>query len=248
MFAKLDGEKRGDEGTKELLISLVHDASANHPRSRQKAIGPSEIGEPCARKLGYKFLEVPKTNDSTDPWASFVGTAVHAKLEEVVVGWGERNQSERFLVEQIVYLPGTSIKGSCDLFDTETGTVIDYKIIGVGPMREYKRNIPEYYRVQVQLYGLGLESAGHKVENVAIAFFPRSGFLTDLFVHTEKYDPEIARAALARLGKVESAAEILGDASKLPAQPSRRCTFCPFYDPTVTEATAKSCPGELQNL
>jgi hypothetical protein len=66
------------------LTGAVRAYSANRPRSLQRRIGPSEVGSPCTRRLGYKLAGVEPVNTSGgDPWASFVGTATHAELEQV---------------------------------------------------------------------------------------------------------------------------------------------------------------------
>jgi hypothetical protein len=64
------------------LTGAVRAYSANRPRSLQRRIGPSEVGSPCTRSLGYKLAGVePVNTGGGDPWASFVGTATHAELE-----------------------------------------------------------------------------------------------------------------------------------------------------------------------
>jgi hypothetical protein len=63
-----------------------------HERNSQVEIGPSGMGTPCNRKLGYRLMETPPLHsidpDETDPelivsaanWRPFVGTCVHLQL------------------------------------------------------------------------------------------------------------------------------------------------------------------------
>ena len=44
------------------IRSVVNNRSANAPRSQQRAIGLSEVGEVCVRKTSYKILDWEKTN------------------------------------------------------------------------------------------------------------------------------------------------------------------------------------------
>ena len=44
----------------ERVGGLIVDAANNAPRSLQKRIGPSEVGDPCERKLSYKLLDWPE--------------------------------------------------------------------------------------------------------------------------------------------------------------------------------------------
>jgi hypothetical protein len=38
------------------LLAVIRRAMAEHPRSLQVKIGPSEVDHPCARRIGYKLL------------------------------------------------------------------------------------------------------------------------------------------------------------------------------------------------
>src|SRR6202012_5267972 len=56
------------------------------PRNVQRHLGPSELGHLCDRQLVGKMAGVSlgsgNSNHMHDPWASIVGTAIHAFLEE----------------------------------------------------------------------------------------------------------------------------------------------------------------------
>jgi len=68
---------------KQAVYDVIRGAIANHPRSLQKRIGPSEIGTPCDRRIGYKLLG-QEENPRGDAWKPTVGTAVHGWLEKAL--------------------------------------------------------------------------------------------------------------------------------------------------------------------
>lgn len=122
------------------VYGMIRHAIAHHPRSLQKRIGPSEVGTPCDRRIGYKLLGQPE-NERGDAWKPTVGIAVHAWLEkaaedanlaQVISAGGliEDHQLE-WVTEQSVtvgYLhDGTAITGSADLYHRPTATIIDHK-------------------------------------------------------------------------------------------------------------------------
>lgn len=122
--------------TEAAYLAVIHDAILNHPRSLQTAIGPSEIGTPCDRKIAYKLLRHPE-RPQPPAWLPTIGTGVHSWLEdafdqgayrELLASGGDQ---ERWLTETRVtvgYIPGMGfLEGSCDLYDRYTGTVVDHK-------------------------------------------------------------------------------------------------------------------------
>jgi hypothetical protein len=230
------------------LQTVIKDAAANAPRSRQVAIGPSEVGQECTRRLAYKVLDWPTVNTDSDPLPSWVGTGAHAMNAEAFERANEREPG-RWLVEQRVQVaPG--LAGSCDLYDTRTETVIDHKFVGTGSMRKYKTGGPStVYRVQTHLYALGIENAGRTPKRVAIAFFPRGGLLSGLHVWTEPYDRQLALDAVARLETIKLAVISLDPEATpanwayLPTSPGHGCEYCPWYLPGSTDL-ARGCPSD----
>ncbi|WP_232524345.1 hypothetical protein [Nocardiopsis gilva] len=91
-------EPDSNEGIKRTLTDVIMAASANAPRSRQRRIGPSEVGDPCPRRLAYKLLDWPTVNDGGDPWPSIVGTATHAWLADALLLHNDKEPG-RFLIE-----------------------------------------------------------------------------------------------------------------------------------------------------
>lgn len=213
----------------------IWQTAANNPRSLQRAIGPSEVGTPCVRRIGYKLVGTPATNQA-DTWLATIGTAVHAWLAETF-------NTDRFLVEHRVQVT-EGLAGSIDLFDKQTKTVIDWKVVGDTSLKRYKANGPgEQYRTQAHLYGVGLTNAGYEVEQVAIAFLPRGGSLRAMHLWSEPFNPQIAWEAINRLQLARASIESAGaDALGLLPATESHCHFCPFFLPGSTEVRT-GCPG-----
>jgi hypothetical protein len=233
------------------VIGVIKHASTNHPRSQQTAIGPSEIGTPCLRRLAYKLMDWdPKPNHDTDPWASIVGTSVHGWLEKTFTRYNPAlpDGRPRYVLEKRVHAD-PRLAGSSDLLDRAINTVIDWKVPGATAMTRYRQKQdpgPEY-RVQGHTYGLGFTNAGEHVTDIAIVFLPRAGTLDGLFVWTEPFQPQIALNALARRDNVIAALAGLDPESNpsawamFPATEAY-CTYCPWYLPRSTDLS-KGCPG-----
>lgn len=206
------------------LRGEIVDAIVNHPRSLQTRIGPSELGDPCDRAILNKLAGSPEP-DRGPAWKPTVGTAIHAWLEDVL-GRSLVNHTTgtdgcqfpcdgpttpgrhrpRWLLEQRVTVGtvgGVDITGSCDLFDTVTGVVVDWKTKGRRTLQQHKKNGPgKTYRRQAHLYGRGWELAGHRVTAVMDVFLPRDGELADAFVWSEPYDQQIAIDTVARADRL----------------------------------------------
>lgn len=223
------------------LTGAVRSFSANRPRSLQRRIGPSEVGSPCTRRLGYKLAGVEPVNTTGgDPWASFVGTATHGELEQVfkpMTGWATE---VRITVDDELELAG-----SCDLIRLTDGvTVIDHKVVGATTMKAARTKGPaDYYKTQIALYGLGLVRAGVPVEWTAIAYWPRSGMLKDLYVWLTRWDQDAADRALERYALLRQIVAA-GGRSVLPQldAAAHYCDSCDFYRPGSEDLTV-ACGG-----
>lgn len=228
-----------------LVVTALREWSAASPRSKQKSIGASEAGTPCTRRLAYRMLDVERTNVDTDPYPSMVGTAFHVTLAEVFAhpAW-----QGRFLVEQRVEIrPG--MPSTLDLYDTTTGDLVDWKILGATGLKNIKDDGPgPEYRIQQHLYGLGLKrSHGITPARVNLVCFPRGGMLSGLHVWSEPWDEQAALAALERLDSIVVALAQL----KVEAKPEHwqylptadaHCSWCPFFLPH-SDNLARGCPG-----
>lgn len=232
------------------IVGVIEAAILGAPRSHQRKVGPSEIGHPCDRRLGYRLLGVPKTNDRAG-WRPTVGTAVHAWLADTFVDANEKWRQQtgetgtRWLVEMRVDV-GDDVTGSCDLYDRATATLIDWKIVATTTLRSAKASGPsQQYRTQAHLYGRGWTRRGMPVERVGIYYLPSSGELSEGHLWTEAYDETVATAALERLARISALVEAFGEKALtvLPCNVDEAtCRYCPWFLPAATDLT-EACPG-----
>ena len=228
------------------IKAVIHNRSANAPRSQQKRIGLSEVGEACVKKSAYKLLDWDKTNTNTDPWASISGTAIHTWLADAFEG----NPSQ-YLVEYKVVVNG-ELSGTADLFDIENKMVIDHKCVGATSMKSRKRDgMTHQQRVQINLYGLGIENelGVGSVEKVALAFYPLGGRLDGLHTIVEPYNRQLALDAIQRLEDPQVLLWQLDPEGNpknwdlIPKTPARACSYCPWFLPFSKDGS-KGCSGE----
>lgn len=248
-FKRSDSRSPQAHPIADTIRAAVIDADRYAPRSLQVALGPSEVGEPCARRMAYRLLDEPRVNTDSDPWAAIVGTAVHAWLADAFTAANQRLGRIRYLVEQRLEIVA-GLGGSCDLYDADIATVIDHKVVGTTSMSKYKKEgPPDQYRAQAHLYGKGYANLGLPVKEVALAFYPRGGMLSGLHVWSEPFDPAIADTALQRMWTITETVAALDVEhaperyALIPSEPGHRCTWCPWFKPgTPVGAT---CPGHL---
>jgi hypothetical protein len=249
------GNDEYSQALAERIGQFIIDADTNSARSKQRAIGPSEVGEPCERQLTYKVLDWPETNTDRDPIASIIGTGFHLwmaeKFEARQVDLGDGRP--RYRIEERVTVRDSPIEtarltGSSDLFDRLARLNWDWKLVGQSSHDKYRRQGPgEKYRIQAHLYGLGQENAGEAPDRVVVAFVARYHQLK-VHVWSEPYDRTVAEAALARLDRIRDRAQVLEldlhpdrwDQIPIPVKPN--CRFCPFLKPGSTDLST-GCPG-----
>ena len=239
---------------KKQIIDIVKWADRNSSRSLQKTIGPSEIGDTCDRRIGYRIAEVPEVNDNFDPWAAIVGTSIHSWLDDAFRAWIKGQGQTQWLTETRLPISGI-IKGRSDLFNVDEACVIDHKGAGPSVMKKVLKSGPgPGYVVQIQLYGYGYEQLGYTVKKVALAFYPRAGWLRDMYVWTADYDRDVALTALARVSRIAQEVinlDVLNESNthrweQIQASPSDSCGFCPWYVPDrdlEVGANDTGCPG-----
>lgn len=249
-----------DELKLELLDIVAHDIDTT-PRNLQKEIGPSAVGSPCARKVGYGLLQIPKLNPIAEPnWKAYVGQGVHLNLEGAMDRYNLANavsigHAERFYVEtelQVGEIAGVPLRGHCDAYDRVTATVIDWKTCGPSMLKHYKAS-PDpgsTYRSQAHLYGRGWSLyMGLPVDRVMLVFFPRQGELRDAHVWHEPYDEGVAIEALDRATAITTTLRALGPEAGLYVLPAVEdyCSHCDWFFPggSPTGSLLGGCPGQL---
>ncbi len=235
---------------REDVIEVVRWADANRSRSKQVALGCSEVGHQCDRRLAYRIAGVDPGGYSNDPWPAVVGTAVHAWMEEAVKLFQEAHGLDHWVTEMEV-LPSPIVKGHTDLYDARRKLVLDWKFPSPDNLRKMRDDgVPEQYKIQVMLYGLGHVNAGREVERVGIVGLGRQGWLKDMLVVTMPFDISVATQALDRIyaiGKTLMDADDLTDPKlwqSIPAMPTRLCSWCPWHVREKKIADEKGCPGK----
>jgi hypothetical protein len=217
------------------LIDMIMTRHRATPRHLQVELGPSEIGHPCTRHLAYALTDETRCNPQWDPLPSIIGVATHTWLHTAAMLANTILQRERWLAETKVYVTDW-LSGSCDLFDTDTGTVIDWKVPGDNQFGILRGHMNPVYRIQVHLYGKGFVNLGHDVRTVAIMLLPRGGSLSSSHLWSEPYDPALAERALTRRLMISAAIETFD----LKNHPERyewfekegyQCVFCPWFSP-----------------
>lgn len=211
---------------KELVKALV-DYDNNRARSKQTAIGVSQLGG-CRRQVWHKLQGDPETN-TTLRLPAILGTAIHAAIEKVV-------EADDVLIEHRVEIDGFP-PATIDYFDIAKGEVIDWKTI---TLKNVDWFVTKQKRWQVQVYGYLMTLDGYDVKTVTLIGIPRDGTENDIIVHSEPFDANVALEALAWLEDVKASTEA-------PAPERDAASFCknycPFYG-SVCNGIGKELSGE----
>lgn len=234
-----------ETGLRAEIIRNIREFATNAPRNLQRAVGPSEVGTPCARQLAYKMTPtIERTRDLHDPWPSILGTATHAWLADCFTHANNLARAAGlpapWHLERRLDV-GFGLRGSGDCFHEPTGTVIDWKILGETMYRKYTTDeMSPTYRTQAHCYGLGYVRLGYRVTRVAIAIFGRSKRLSDLHIWSEPFDIEIALRALQRMRQVQELVQHGVHPLRVPATPGGACFYCEYRG----SAEEGLCPGK----
>lgn len=236
------------------LRSAVSRYAARLPRTLQRHLGPSEVGHPCDRQVVGKMAGVSfgtaSGNHLHDPWASFVGTAIHAMLEDVFK-WDTaapdpaKSDSENGLhpgrwepERRVTPDPQAASPhpGTADLYDWKHRAVVDHKCQSEGVRDKLKRSgPPAHYFFQMMLYAFGYMWEGFKVERVVLVSWPRTkSSMDDIYVYEHVITDQDIKDTLALLEKTEvreklAALIINGELNlfDIPATPSDDdCQYC----------------------
>lgn len=236
------------------LIELIRWADRTSARSTQVAIGPSEIGTSCDRRLGYRLANAKTINRFSDPWPAIVGTAMHDWLQRCLERDNANRRAKglpaRWITEHRVQIDPLVV-GKTDAYDTTTCTVVDWKSMGDTARRRLEEQGPsEGYIKQIQMYGLGFYRAGYRVDRVALMFLPRAGKLKDARYYEWPFDPAVAQQAIARMYAVGSQVITLRQRGgteeiwdRVAADPTQLCGWCPYFSRGADQATSQGCPG-----
>lgn len=206
------------------VAKMLVDFDSRRPRSTQVEVGPSSVGG-CHRRLWHELAGTEPTNEG-DKLGAILGTFIHTGFETAIRAtdpWGEQFELE-------VEVEAGGLKGHVDCYDKINQRVIDWKTIKKGSARYFgKTNRQQMW--QIHLYGWLLTQNGYTVKEVALAGIPRDGKMSDILVHIEPYNPEIAEEALFHLNAVK---ELVVEGTKpFPEKPITFCAdYCPFYDPS----------------
>lgn len=230
---------------------VIETAMATQPRSLQKRIGPSEIGDPCNRAIIHKLAGDTEPDTGRVPWEAYVGTAVHAQLADAFDA-ADRARDQaivRWCVEQRVTV-GTIgdalITGSCDLFDQVNGEVFDHKVLSNARVAALAKGPDQRYLTQLMLYGLGWENAGHQVNTVHLCLLPRSGAWSKRAMWTAPYDRQVALGALERANQLDGLRLALGSDQAAALYPPCDSPFCGWC--LVDQAAARAARAAGDNL
>lgn len=230
------------------ITDVIRWTDNNSARSQQAAIGPSELGTACDRKIAYRMAGVAEVNQWMDPLPAIVGTSVHQWLEKAVNRFQAIHHMDRWETE-ITIQPDPLVTGHCDLYDRDKAMVLDFKTVSPTKLKEWKRKgPPAHYIDQVNLYAKGLLLTGRKVTKVALMAIPRSGWLREIQTWVGDYDPGRAQSALDRMYAIgnkliEMGSEIVFE--QIEGTPGPECSYCPWYRGGEGEAVLSGCSGNV---
>jgi hypothetical protein len=233
------------------LSAALIDYDLSRDRSQQVSVGPSEVGVVCDRRLGYALRNAVRLPDGRVKWAPLLGTAMHALIADALKTANEHAGRARWITEQRVQ-PDTNLFGSCDAYDTDTDTVIDWKVVGQSTIDKARTRGPgAQYETQIHVYGRGWQRLGYDPRWVRIVFLPRwSHTIDDAYEWTAPYSRRRAEQALTRVRNVDALLSELDVTAhperwaQVPATPtSEACKWCPYYRPARLAIDTDGCSG-----
>lgn len=211
-----------------LVVSAYSAQSMNSARTQQakaNILGPSDLGG-CRAKMAHMFMDSPRTERETPPWAAFVGTWVGEGLEKAFVA---ARPAARAQVRIEVDLPsGRHTQGNVDLLDPELG-VLDFK--SVDGLAGIKHDGPPFkHLAQVMCYLLGAAQQGLLPEGARwnLVYVDRSGKETEPHVVSGWLDMRVIEEMEDRISEAEHAALFRTEPPR--DEPAQLCArFCEFF-------------------
>lgn len=223
----------------ELVRDIIRTHDRGRPRSKQTAIGPSDLSSQCDRKLIYQILGTPQVTQSDVSLQAYIGTALHAQMEAALKG------NPDWLTEQKVGVKLSktlTIAGHLDAYHKPSKTIVDWKSVGPSALAKYRRATPDNYRTQISVYGLLAVLSGRmSVENTAVVFIPRNGDMADIHVDCHPWDQDRADNAIRRLEALHAAAAA-GPVVLPLVGTADDCRFCGWWLPG-SDRPQVGCPG-----
>lgn len=110
--------------TADMVRSLIAGEDRERPRSKQRAVGPSDLSSPCSRKLMYQILNVDRVVADEVNLAAWVGTGIHAQMERAVKRHDDWEAEQKVGVE---VAKGIRLFGTLDAYHKPSHTIVDWK-------------------------------------------------------------------------------------------------------------------------
>ena len=221
------------EKTNDFLYRFLTEALTaqdnNRSRSKQVAIGPSQLGG-CRRQVYYQLTGKEELN-KPEKLPAILGTFIHAGIAEAIKR--EDPFGDNLLIEQEIDAFG--MPAHTDLYIKDKQLVVDWKTTTKASLRYFPSDQQVW---QAQVYAHILKENGHDPLTVALVTIPRDGKMEDILVHSEPYDPSKAEAAFAWYDEVKA----MANSKQIPA-PEKPRHFCKFYCPYYEESGDIGCPS-----
>lgn len=226
----------GPDEVSGIVVAAYSAMSMNSSRTQQakaNILGPSDLGG-CRAKLAHNFMQTPRRERETPPWAAFVGTWVGEGLEKAYVAARPDSVAQRRIE---VDLPsGRHTAGNVDVLDPEAG-VLDFK--SQDGLAAVQHDGPPFKHVaQIMCYLLGAIQMGLLPEDAQwhLVYVDRSGKEAEPYVVSGRFEPEVILEMEERISEAEHAALFRTEAPR--DEPAQLCArFCEFYE---------ACRGDWQ--
>lgn len=200
--------ERADEWVRRVL-------KADDARDKQRAIGPSEIANPCTRCLADRLSGI-KQKQGRYWMGARIGTAIHFDLEDKTLELDGVLAETKVVIGE---LPGYGlVKGTSDCLWSDLEHLLDYKTTTKDKLKWIKQahvTEPDKFDVtklaearfkvlgyiaQTHLYAYGVVKSGQPVEKISITYIARDGSTdADIWSFEMDYNPDLAQHVWDRL-------------------------------------------------